>query len=422
MSLIHKIDNPERVLNADIVVGIPSYKEADSIAFPTSVADQGLQESFPDSKCVIVNVDNHSPDGTREAFLATRTKTPKIYATTSPEQRGKGRNILNLFEISAELGAEAIVMVDADLKSITPQWIEYLCRPILLDDYDYVNPIYVRHKYDGTITNNIAYPLLRTLYGLRLRQPIGGDFGISGSLARCFLIEKSRTEEVEHFGIDIWMTTIAIARRFKIAQTFMGTPKSHRPKDPGADLGPMFSQVVSTIFQLVIDFEYIWKETGFSRPSIIYGFGLGQSAEVPEVKVNRERLLESFLTGFQAHKGLWEEVLHPSQWKVVEHLTTLDVDKFFYKSDVWARILFDFCVAYRDRESQRQALIDALIPFYHSRTLSFVNKTVDMDTQAAELYLENINRVFEQEKSYFVDRWDRTRRGGTGVAARLLRG
>lgn len=50
--------------------------------------------------------------------------------------------------------------------------------------------------------------------------------------------------------------------------------------------------------------------------------------------------------------------------------------------------------------------IEALLPFYRSRILSFVNKTVHMDTQRAEEYLENITRVFEGEKHYFIKRWN----------------
>ncbi len=93
--------------------------------------------------------------------------------------------------------------------------------------FDYVAPIYARHKYDGSITNHIAYPLLRSLFGLRVRQPIGGDFGFSGKLARAFLSEKLWNDKIAHFGIDIWMTTIAIARRFNICQAFLGNPKVH---------------------------------------------------------------------------------------------------------------------------------------------------------------------------------------------------
>ena len=96
--------------------------------------------------------------------------------STPPGVRGKGNNFQNLFRKVVELGAEAVVVVDADLKSITPQWIKHLGEP-LFNEFGYVAPLYVRHKYDGTITNSIAYPLTRALYGRRVRQPIGGDFG-----------------------------------------------------------------------------------------------------------------------------------------------------------------------------------------------------------------------------------------------------
>ena len=254
------VENPLHVTEADIVVGIPSYNEVDNIAYPTDVASRGLMESFPDKKGVIINVDNHSTDGTKEAFLNTPTKIPKIYISTAPGVKGKGNNFHNLFEAAVELNARAVVVVDADLKSITPQWIRYLGEP-LLGRFDYVAPIYARHKYDGSITNHIAYPMLRSLFGLRVRQPIGGDFGFSGKLARAFLSEKLWNDKIAHFGIDIWMTTIAIARRFNICQAFLGTPKIHNPKDPAKDLGPMFTQVVSTLFDLMIDFEFIWKDT-----------------------------------------------------------------------------------------------------------------------------------------------------------------
>ncbi len=50
-------------------------------------------------------------------------------------------------------------------------------------EYTHIAPYYHRHKYDGTITNGIIYPMTRTLYGKSVRQPIGGEFGFSGRLA-----------------------------------------------------------------------------------------------------------------------------------------------------------------------------------------------------------------------------------------------
>lgn len=309
--------------------------------------------------------------------------------------------------MAAELKAEMILTLDPDPKSVTPAWILNLAEP-LFHGYDYVTPIYTRHKYDGTITKNIAYPLLRTLYGLRIRQPIGGDFGISGRLARSLLVEKSWTEDVSHFGIDIWMTTIAIGRHFNVCQTFMGSPKTHRPKDPASDLEPMFAQVVGTIFQLMSDFEFLWKDVFKSKPSIIYGFGSGQRSDPPEVQVSRDRLHESFLSGTHNYGRVWKKVLSRQDWERVEELKKLSCEEFYYSSDVWARILFDFAIAYRNGVFDPNQIMNALVPLYHSRTLSFVNKSEDMDTEEAEYYLENINHVFEEEKSYLTQRWEQS--------------
>jgi hypothetical protein len=91
--------------------------------------------------------------------------------------------------------------MDTDLRSITPEWIELLIKPVLEEDYDYVSPYYMRHKYDGTITNTIVYPLTRALYGKRIRQPIGGDFGFSGRLASFYLDKDVWESDVARFGI-----------------------------------------------------------------------------------------------------------------------------------------------------------------------------------------------------------------------------
>ncbi|MBN2366985.1 MAG: glycosyl transferase [Calditrichaeota bacterium] len=400
------IENPHHVKSADIIVGIPSYNEADSISYPTDVVSRGLVQYFPDNSSVVINADNNSPDDTKSAFLNTPTKIPKVYISTPGDVRGKGNNFQNLFKAAVELGAKAVIVVDADLKSITPSWVRYLGEP-LMGRFDYVTPIYVRHKYDGTITNHIAYPLLRTLYGLRVRQPIGGDFGFSGKLARAFLSEKLWNDQIASFGIDIWMTTIAIARHFNVCQAFLGTPKVHRAKDPAEDLSVMFKQVVSTLFDLMIDFEYLWKATTESRPSSIYGFGLGVVEKPPAVHVNTGKLFRSFIKGFETYGDIWKKIIPMPEFMELQKIKNVSkVEQFYYPSNLWARILFSFAVAYKNNEIDREKIVEALIPFYHSRVLSYVNRTKNQETREAEEYLENINRIFESEKYFLIERWN----------------
>ncbi|HEX5240636.1 MAG TPA: cell wall biosynthesis glycosyltransferase, partial [Candidatus Limnocylindrales bacterium] len=252
-------DEITRLERADIMVGIPSFKNATTIGYVVRAAQAGLVQYFPDLRPVVVNSDAGSPDGTQRVVVDTE---PPEYierillvrpanrlarvSLTYPEvdgTGGKGAALRTIFEIAAALEVSALVVVDSDLRSIVPEWIELLAGPILKGGYDFVAPLYARHKHDGTITNTVTYPLTRALYGLRIRQPIGGDFGVSGDLVRRYLKADGWTPEVSRFGIDIWMTTEAVTGGFAVCQTRLGA-KVHDPKDPGADLGPMFRQVV----------------------------------------------------------------------------------------------------------------------------------------------------------------------------------
>ena len=401
--------NPEKIKKAEMVVCIPSYKEADSISYPVIQADKGLGKYFEENDSVIINCDNNSPDDTKQVFLDTPTKTPKIYLSTDPGVKGKGNNFRNLFQKVIDLEAKAVVVVDADLKSITPEWIKHLGEP-LFEGFSYVAPLYVRHKYDGTITNGIAYPMTRALYGRRVRQPIGGDFGFSGDLADVYLKSKTWSQAVANFGIDIWMTTLAINQKVQVCQAFMGRPKIHRTKDPGGDLGPMFRQVVGTIFAMMKEFESFWTKVKYSRPTAIYGFGLGEVEMPPKVDVDTDNLLQQFHTGFDKFSHIWKEILTADVYRKLHEIKGLKEMEFNFPTDLWARLLFDTAVSYGDVSVEPDEIMDSLIPLYFGRTLSFVKRTKKMSIKQAEEAIENDCETFEMTKPYLLQRWKKRSR------------
>jgi glycosyltransferase involved in cell wall biosynthesis len=219
---------------ADIVVGIPSYNNARTIGHVVRAAQAGLAKYFPGLRSVVLNSDGGSPDGTPEVVRSVGFGAGELLLLShpvSPIHRlsmpydgipGKGSAFRCIFRAAELLGARACVVVDSDLRSITPDWIQLLVAPVLEHGFDYVAPYYLRHKYDGTITNAIVYPLTRSLYGTRVRQPIGGDFGMSGRLAAYYLTRDVWDTDVARYGIDIWMTTTAICEGFGVCQAFLG--------------------------------------------------------------------------------------------------------------------------------------------------------------------------------------------------------
>jgi glucosylglycerate synthase len=397
-------DNPHGITHADIVVGIPSYNEASSISFPTQQADKGLTKYFEQFSSVIINCDNNSPDNTRTAFMETATKTPKIYISTEEGVIGKGNNVRNLFAKAAELDARAVIVVDADLKSITPLWIRNLGEP-LLEQYEFVAPLYVRHKYDGTITNILAYPLTRALYGRRVRQPIGGDYGFSGNLARIFAEWDVWDESVSEFGIDIWMTTTAMRNRVAVVQSFMGRSKIHKTKDVLAYSEALFPNVVTTIFELMLNYESFWKDVKWSRPTAVFGFGMSEVEVPPPVEVDTKRLSDKFAQGIREHSEKYRTILTTQNINKLLEVAELPFEGFEFPTGLWAKVLYDFAVAYRNKLIPRDDLIQALIPLYHGKTLSFVLETQAMNNQQAEEFIEDQCLHFEKAKPYLLERW-----------------
>ena len=387
-------DGVARVGSADLLVGIPSFNNAATVAHVARTVAAGLRTHFPDATPVIVNADGGSKDGTSDVIAASTDGLPTITgAYVGPP--GKGSAFRAIFEVALELGVEACAVVDSDLRSITPAWIDRLISPIRGGTADYVTPLYARHKFDGTITNNVAYPLTRALYGLRLRQPIGGEFGFSLELARDFVAGAAFggtnvwDTDVARFGIDIYMTTTALVRGKRIVQAFLGA-KIHDPKDPGADLAPMFTQVVSTAFRLAVANPDAWKSVRGSKPTEIVGSI--DPVEPEAVNASVEILQRKYAAGRAEHQRTWDQILSKPVPNRIDDAA-------------WAGIVYDFLLASKQRPAETQRYVGALVPLYFARVASFIDEAKDLDTEKAEALVERQAATFEELKQAFVDRW-----------------
>ncbi len=451
-------DEIARLGRADIMVGIPSYKNAGTIGYVVKAAQAGLVQYFPDLRPVVVNSDAGSPDGTGRVVVDTE---PPEYieqillvrpanrlsrvSLTYPEidgVGGKGAALKTIFEIAAALQVQALVVVDSDLRSILPEWIELLAGPILKGGYDFVAPLYTRYKYDGTITNVVTYPLTSALYGHRIRQPIGGDFGLSGDLVRHYLELDDWTTDVSKFGIDVWMTTHALTGGFAVCQARLGA-KVHDPKDPGGDLGPMFRQVVGTILRLAAAHPESWLTVRGSHAVPAYGFD--RIGEPPPLEVNVVRLLSEFNSGLLTSGAAWRTMFAPATAEAIVGLATeagrvaeagrarlgldapdadpsaLTTDQmadalstFHFPDDVWTRAIYDLVVVARDRPAEIEALMAAVLPVYFGRVGSLIVESRRLGAERAEEHVERQAREFELLKPYLVERWQERASRDTG--------
>jgi glycosyltransferase involved in cell wall biosynthesis len=404
----------DEIRTADIVVGIPSFNNARTIGHVVRAVKAGLAKYFPDRRCVIVNSDGGSTDATTDIVLNTQIhdyQTILVQHPLFPIHKistsydgipGKGSAFRTIFRIAEELQAEACAVLDADLRSVTPEWVELLIRPVLDGNFDYVTPFYLRHKFDGTITNSIVHPLTRALYGKRIRQPIGGDFGFSGTLASFFLSQDVWESDVARFGIDIWMTTVAICEGFRVCQTFLGA-KIHDPKDPGADLEQMLTQVVGSLFNLMETYHFRWKTIEGSEPVPLFGFQF--ETGVDSVSVNVERMVNHFTRGLFDLSNIWESLVSPRNMRWLRTIGDPGPGSFHFPDELWVGVLYDLAVSYHQRLMNREHILQSLAPLYMGRVASFVAENISATPAAVEDGIEKLCRAFEEQKPYLLERW-----------------
>ena len=150
---------------ADLLVGIPSYNNVLTASYVLTQVMKGLDKYFPHLRSVIFVSDGKSMDDTltsiKKVNLPSEVKLiPAIYMGLS----GKGTAVRAIFEAASQLKVKSVALVDSDLRSITPEWMNLLIGPTL-NGTDFVVPYYNRRKYDGTITNFLCYPMTRSLFG-----------------------------------------------------------------------------------------------------------------------------------------------------------------------------------------------------------------------------------------------------------------
>jgi glycosyltransferase involved in cell wall biosynthesis len=410
-----RIDELEEV---DILVGVPSYNNSRTIPHVIRAINAGLAKYFPNSKCVLVNSDGGSNDGTPDLVSQTDVGDLEMILVDHPVYLiskivtpyhgipGKGSAFRTIFKIAEKLNAKACCVVDSDLRSITPEWIELLLDPIVDKGFDYVAPLYSRHKFDGTITNSIVYPMTRAMYGKRIRQPIGGEFGFSGKLASHYLTKNVWESDVARYGIDIWMTTTAIGDRYNVCQSYLGA-KIHDAKDPGSDLSAMYTQVVSSLFTYLELYERIWKEVKASEQVPTFGFRFEVGLE--PVNVNIERMINAYQLGIDSLVPFLERFLTADELKELQDLEKKDQKSFHFPDELWVKVVFRYAIAYHRKVWAVEQLMKSMIPLYMGRTASFVIANMDSSADEVEKNIESLCQSFESQKSLIIQDWENHR-------------
>jgi glucosylglycerate synthase len=398
----------------EILIGIPSYNNAGTIGHVVECVRAGLTKYFGQAKAVLVNPDGGSMDetprivaeaaGDLDCIQATHRVSPRD-KMTAPYHRipGKGNALQMILEVAAALDVKTCAVVGADLLKIEPDWIDRLLSPVRNSGYEFVSPYYIRHKYDGTITSLIVFPLLRALYGKRIRQPIGSELSFSGAQIAPFLTLKGWDSDPVQYGAEFWLTATAVVRGVRLCEANLGDgARLHR--GVGTDLSTMLTQIVGSLFMIMEENAEYWKAIRDSDP--VQLVGVAPELESGPIRVNLDRMLHAFRLGATEFRSLWDGVLSAETLEGLTSVVRSVGPAFRFPDPLWVRVVYDFALAVRRKAMTPEHLLRSLTPLYLGKTASFIQETMETGREGVEEKIEQLCLVFEREKPYLVERWE----------------
>ena len=399
-----------RVGLREIAVGILTYNNAPTVRHVAETAVRGVEKHFSGRSAVLVNADAGSGDGTRDILagvdlpaVLARHDVPLNQRASVPFHGvpGRGAALRLAFGIAQHLQARVLLLLEADVTSITDDWIERLARPVLEHSADLVAATHARHRYDGTITNLLLRPLVRALYGRRLRQPLGGQQALSARLIEHLLVQPRREWTAREVA-DLWIDGIAIADGFSVWEAWLGR-RTISSQTRTSDLPTMVAQTLGAAFTLMDRHESLWLGVRGSEPLPAVGDPVLPDASPGRVDV--ERMVEGFRLGLRDLVSIWEHILAAETMGEVFGLDASDPTAFRFPDDVWARVVYDFALGHHYAVVHREHLLRSLVPLYLGRTAAFVNATQRRNAEQTEALVEGVGVAFERRKPYLVEHW-----------------
>ena len=355
-------------------------------------------ESVPAAQAVLIHpplsAEGVAPPATNAHWRLVAD--PRLAQDRSALPQSLGDSFRIIFDASLKAGARTCAVIASDPSTVTAEWVQLLLQPAAEQHFDLVAPCYALHPFEGLINRAIVYPLLRALYGKRIRNPLGPDFGISSALLdRMVSGARTRRHPLASLAAE------AVTGKMRICQSHLG-PRVL----PGADLanlGSILAQVLGPLFLDVDRYAPHWQRARGSEA--IAEFGKPMNAASPDSAVEVKGLLASFGLGVRNLAEVWGMILPPSTLVELRRLARQDTGAFRMPDETWARIVYDFALAHRLNTINRDQMLRALTPIYLGWVASYALELGNASPEAVEQRLERLCLAYENTKSYLIARW-----------------
>ncbi|MGA2250898.1 hypothetical protein [Terracidiphilus sp.] len=369
---------------ADLLVlvgAMPSEQFARALA--------NLEVAFaPES--VIIATSNDLPGEPRRLRMISTQQSSSGWALTPTD-------FVNAAQHGREHEARAILLLGPGADSLSPMALRGLADAVLKTSIDLAMPYYSLPPHAGLINSAILYPLTRAVFASRARFPLAIDLGLSPRMAEQLANVAQSISPANQTEALLWPINEAVAAGFTIDEVDVGPRAMPQPSDP--DINSILSLITGSLFGDIEAKAALWQRP--RRPSPTRH--MTNEAVEPEGASDVARMVSAFQLAYANLQEIWSLVLPPNSLLLLKRCSVLDAASFRMPDNLWARVVYDFVIAYRLRTINRGHLLGALIPLYLAWVAGHINVTTS--GIPAERHIEAVAAAFEADKPYLVARW-----------------
>jgi glucosylglycerate synthase len=399
----------------DLLVGISSQSDANTTSQALHAIERSFQQHFTRQRAVIIDaygggryesdtaarLSNVAEKNVRLAESVSLRTVQRVTADFSVPP-SPGMALHTILAAADLLRARACAVVSPGTTNLTPDWIANLLRPAYQEKFDFVAPLYTRHKFQGLLARNLLYPMSRAIFGCGIRELYSDEWGFSGRLAAVCLNQDVWHEEPIGTRPEAWMAVSAIFNDFRCCQVFLGE-KLQATTGPGTDIVEVFRQTVGNLFWCMESRQSEWLDG--ERPEPVRTIGPDHELTSEPTDLNRHRIFEMFRSGVTELEPILSSVLDPETHAQIKSIVSLQESGFRFTSDLWVRTLYDFAASYHHAVINRDHLVQALAPLYRGVTFSYLIEQSDSSPDEIEAVGEALCVEFERQKPYLKEKW-----------------
>jgi glucosylglycerate synthase len=349
-----------------------------------------LASAFP-SESILVATQNEFTSGTLpDLRIVLAPPTGAALTVTAAD-------FAQTFELAQEEKVRAVLLLGPGADSLSALALRALASAVLSSSVDLAVPHYALPPHAGLINSAILYPLTRSLFASRVRFPQAIDLCLSLRMAERLAIAAQRFTSLNQPDSLLWPVNEAVAAGYAMDEFDVGPRALPQPAD--VDINAILSLVTGSLFADIESKAAIWQRPRRVSPQRRALSDLPRTDGAADV----QRMIESFRFAYTNLQEIWSLVLPPNSLLGLKRLSVTDAAEFRMPESLWARIVFDFLIAFRLRTINRGHLLGALIPLYLAWVAGHINITTA--GTSSERHIEAVAAAFEADKPYMVSRW-----------------